>query len=94
MTSARQKSAPRKSPARRTKPTESKSDKFVRLANRRVSVALDRIDSVGKLANARAYDYTPEQTKRITDALASAIKSVNDRFAAPTEKGKAAGFQL
>lgn len=72
---------------------ESKTDKFKRLANARVNVALKRIKLIGNLAGP-GYEYTPEQVKAIEDALADAVESTMAKFDKTKGKGDAPAFQV
>lgn len=60
---------------------ETKAERFVRLANRRVNNALKHVKYVGNLANRSSYSYTKEQAELITTALFTAVSDVADRFA-------------
>ena len=57
-----------------------KRAKFVELANKRVTNAIQSISLVGNLANKGAYDYSPADVSKIIKALADAVDAVNDRF--------------
>jgi len=54
--------------------------KFVKLANRRVSSALKQIQLIGNLANRSSYDYTEEDVSKIFKALNSELNACNKRF--------------
>ena len=66
---------------------ESREEKFKRLAEKRVNVALDKIRIVGNLANPQ-YAFSPEQIETIITALQSAITEVEGKFQKPLEKNK------
>lgn len=70
-----------------------KRAKFVKLANQRVTKALDQIRLVGNLSNRAAYDFTDEDTKKIVKALQRAVDATKARF---SETGSTAeqGFTL
>jgi hypothetical protein len=59
---------------------ESKAGRFTRLAERRVTEALDHLRLVGNLANRRNYDFTKEQADQIVAALDAALRQVRVRF--------------
>lgn len=65
------------------KPTESKSDAFKRIAERRVGNALKDIKLIGSLANTNNYEYSEEQVKKILTALESEVVNLQKRFANP-----------
>lgn len=54
--------------------------KFVRLANRRVSNAMKAIQLVGNLSNKSNYDYTEEDVAQIMKALQSELNACKKRF--------------
>lgn len=65
-------------------PNETKAQKFVRLGTKRVNKAVKSVKQLAQLAGS-GYDSTPEQRKKITDALDGAVKLVKDRFAGQKE---------
>lgn len=68
----------------RTAPAaESKRDKFIRLAERRTSVALRSIKLIGNLSNKNNYDYMPADTKKIVAALSREVVEMRRRFENP-----------
>ncbi len=67
--------------------SESKEDKFRRLAGMRVNNALQKIRLIGNLAGS-GYSYTPEQIEKIIVALKGAIAEVEAKFQKKTEKSK------
>jgi hypothetical protein len=62
-------------------PPESKADKFVRLAQRRVSQAVSRISQLIPLANRNNYGYTMDHAEKIKSALLDAVGNVVVAFA-------------
>lgn len=62
---------------------ESRSDKFIRLANYRTAKAIERIRQLGYLSNRAQYDFTPEQISKIREALSMEVYQTLLRF----EKG-------
>ena len=67
--------------------SESKEDKFRRLAGMRVNNALQKIRIIGNLASS-GYSYTPEQIEKIIVALKGAIEEVEAKFQKKIEKDK------
>ncbi|ANK87415.1 MULTISPECIES: hypothetical protein [unclassified Rhizobium] len=57
-----------------------KRAKFVKLANQRVTRALEQIRLVGNLSNRGAYEFTDEDTKKIIKALQKAVDAAKSRF--------------
>ena len=58
---------------------ETPAQAFVRLAQMRYASAVDAIDRLGKLATSQ-YVYTPEQTKKIIDALSTRVQGLSAMF--------------
>ena len=57
-----------------------KSDKFKELARSRVNRAINMIRLIANLGNKTHYDYTPEQARKIVNALNSEVKNVSTKF--------------
>jgi len=55
-------------------------DKFVELANSRTRTAIKAIRIIGKLGNKNAYDYSPEDVKKIASALTKEIEAMKARM--------------
>lgn len=66
-------------------PNESKSDKFVRIAERRTNKILSDISILGNLSNRLNYKYSTEQTDQMFAAIEEQLQIVKDKFYA---KGK------
>lgn len=60
--------------------TESKSDKFIRLANHRTNRVLKYLDALGNLTNKSVYEYTPEQVTRIIEAIDLAVNTCEKKL--------------
>ena len=58
---------------------ESKQDKFKRLASKRVSNAIQKIELIGNLSGA-SYECTAEDAEKIILALQQALDGVKERF--------------
>ena len=56
-------------------------DKFVSLAEKRVTKVLKQLRLIGNLSNRSNYAYTDEDAKKIIRALQAAIDDVRGRFA-------------
>lgn len=59
----------------------SKSLKFIDLANKRVNKTIKDIQLIGNLANKQNYDYTEQQAKKIIKALQQELDEVKHTFA-------------
>jgi ABC-type Fe3+-hydroxamate transport system substrate-binding protein len=59
---------------------ETKAETFRRLANKRTTVALDKIRLIGNLANRAIYEYEEEQVERIIEALRMQIDRIDNKF--------------
>jgi hypothetical protein len=55
-------------------------EKFVHLANKRVSKVLHDIQLIGNLSNRSNYDYTAEDANKIFKALQSELRACRKRF--------------
>lgn len=55
-------------------------EKFVKLAEARVSKALKDIKLIGNLSNRSNYEYTSEDVKKIHSALKKAVEDMKARF--------------
>ena len=60
--------------------SQQKRDKFVRLAEARVSKAMQAIRLVGNLNNRSAYDYSEDDLKKIVKALNAEVDAMAARF--------------
>jgi hypothetical protein len=60
--------------------SESKAQRFERIAERRVVAALDRLRLVGNLANRHNYEYTEEHARQIIDAIEAEMRRVKQLF--------------
>jgi glycyl-tRNA synthetase (class II) len=72
---------------------ESKSEKFIRLAQSRVTKASVAISRIAYLANTNAYDYTPEQVEQMFLALEQELSQVKVQFQKTEKTKKAFSFQ-
>lgn len=58
---------------------ESKSDKFKRLASKRVVNAISKVELIANLAGP-GYEYAPEQVEKILTALQGSVDKVKAAF--------------
>jgi predicted phosphohydrolase len=75
-------------------PREKDRAKFVDLANKRVSKALNDIRLIGNLANKSNYDYTDDDVTRILRALSDEVAACRKRFELASKKTTGPRFQL
>tara|TARA_Y100001978_G_C23393961_1_gene291359 strand:+ start:312 stop:539 length:228 start_codon:yes stop_codon:yes gene_type:complete len=59
---------------------KSKREKFVGLANKRVTSAIDKIRLIGNLSDRRFYEYSERDSKQIIDALSKELNTVKNKF--------------
>lgn len=59
---------------------ESKEEAFLRMAEPRVTKALDAIRLVGNLANRSSYEFQPEDIEAISATLRKALADMESRF--------------
>jgi hypothetical protein len=65
--------------------TETKAEKFRRLANNRTTEALDTIERIGNLAGP-SYEYTEDQVAALEKALRDGLKTAFDKLRTRTAK--------
>ena len=59
---------------------ESKSDRFIRVAERRTAKVLTDLRLLGQCANRRSYDYSPDQVRRIFREIRRNLGTIEKRF--------------
>jgi hypothetical protein len=64
----------------REETTSDKSNRFERLAERRVTETIKKMRLIGNLANRHNYSYTEDQVKQILEALDGELRHVKGRF--------------
>ena len=72
--------------------TETKHDKFKRLATQRVTNALKKIELIGNLATS-SYEYSAEEVEKIFTSLQQTLDSTKGRFS-KSKKEDTAKFAL
>ena len=70
-----------------------KRDKFIRLAEGRVTRAIDSIRVIGNLSNTSNYEYSDEDVKKIISVLQAEINDLKSQFA-PKGKKATRSFKL
>ena len=66
---------------------ENKHDKFKRLASKRVSNAIKKIELIGHLSGS-SYESTAEEVEKIFSALQQALDGAKEQFSAKTPEKK------
>ncbi len=61
--------------------TETKRDKFVRLAQARTESVMDRIRVLGNLSNHYVYDFREEDIEKIFSAIEESLRIEREKFA-------------
>jgi hypothetical protein len=73
---------------------ESKAARFKRLVDARMGAILEKLSVLGNCSSKATYDYTPEDVKKIFDAIRTKVGEVEAQFTQkPGEKPKG-GFSL
>lgn len=72
---------------------ESKRDRFVRLAEKRTTLALQTIRLIGNLANRNNYEYGDTDAKKILGALSMELENLKRKFSDSPGR-EAAEFRL
>ena len=70
---------------------ETKSDKFKRLATKRVKNAIDKVELITNLSGS-SYEYTSEEVEKILNALQGSVDKVKAAFS--HQKIEKTSFQL
>ncbi len=71
--------------------TESKADRFVRIAEARTNKIIDMIQLLGNCSNKATYEYTQDDVKQIFTAIEAELKIAKSKFeVSDTEPGKKA----
>lgn len=76
-----------------TKQSESKRDKFVRLAEARTNKIIDMLKLLGNCSNTSAYEYTQKDIEKIFAAIESETRAAKKQFSKP-ESVKTTKFTL
>ena len=64
----------------KSKPVESKREKFVRLAEARTNKIIDTLQLLANCSNTSAYEYTSEDVQQIFDAIEFEVKEAKKKF--------------
>ncbi|MDD1389864.1 hypothetical protein PSQ89_06640 [Pediococcus pentosaceus] len=66
--------------------TETKEEKFIRLAEKRTNEAIKKIRLIGNLSNKNNYEYSEEQVTTIIKALETEIRKVKNAYQKESEE--------
>jgi hypothetical protein len=73
--------------------TETRSDRFRRLAEARGDRLIREISLLGNLANRKNYDYTPEEVRQLFEPIERELKEVRALFDPATPSTRRVKFQ-
>ena len=62
------------------KATETKREKFVRLAETRTNKIIDMVELLGNCSNSNVYEYTQADVDKIFTAIDAAVKEAKRKF--------------
>lgn len=68
--------------------SESKRDRFVRLAEARTNKILDMLQLLGNCSSKANYDYTDEDVKQIFNAIEREVRNTKNKFMGIEQKGE------
>ena len=75
------------------KENETKAEKFIRIGEYRMNMAVDGLGRLEYLANCSSYEYTQEQVDAMFQALEGRVAEVKSRFASKkAQEGKSFSF--
>ena len=80
-------------PVKIEKITESRRDRFVRVAERRVNIVLDALDRLSKCSNKSNYEYNEKDIRIIFKAVEGKTREIKSSFSGTNSKDKK-GFRL
>ena len=73
--------------------TESRRERFIRVAERRVNIVLDALDRLSKCSNRSNYEYSEKDIRIIFKAIEGKTKEIKSAFSGANSKDKK-GFRL
>lgn len=77
----------------KSKPVESKREKFVRLAEARTNKIIDTLQLLGNCSNTSVYEYTSDDVDKIFQAIELEVREARKKFT-KTEDNKNTKFSL
>lgn len=66
--------------------TETRNERFKRLAIQRTNAVLEKLRILGNLSNKANYDYEEEDIKKIFSAIDSQLRIIRTKFSGSTKK--------
>ena len=75
-------------------PEEDKSQRFIRLAQFRITRAINYISTIENLANSGNYDYTEDQVAELIKALDNAVGKLETAFSQSDDRKNQAVFKF
>jgi len=66
--------------------TETRQERFKRLATARTNVVLDKLRILGNLSNKVNYDYSLEDVQKIFSAIDSQLRMIKTKFSGSTKR--------
>ena len=73
---------------------ESKSERFVRIAEARTNKIIDMVQLLGNCSNRATYDYSKEDIKKIFSAIETELRVAKAKFDVGDSDGKDKKFTL
>lgn len=70
-------------PRKKISPTETKREKFLRLATQRTKEVLSRLRILGNCANRQIYEYNEKDVEKIFSAIDKQLKEIKAKFHFP-----------
>ena len=77
----------------KSKPVESKREKFVRLAEARTNKIIDTLQLLGNCSNTSVYEYTATDIEKIFQAIEMEVREAKKKFSRRDER-KGSKFSL
>lgn len=74
--------------------TESKRERFVRIAEARTNKIIDMVQLLGNCSNRATYDYSKEDIKKIFGAIENEVRLAKAKFDIGDSDGKEKKFTL
>ena len=71
---------------------ETRRERFIRILERRVNLLFKNLDSIGKCANKKNYEYTDKDIRKIFGEIDKKTKEIKAIFAGKSTENK--GFKL
>lgn len=66
--------------------TQTRQERFKRLAEKRTNSILEQLRILGNLSNKANYDYSPEDVRKIFSAIDSQLRIIKAKFSGSTKR--------